>query len=212
MSEEALRRESANAGRGIQTPEVKALLAYQGARAREYYVRARASLPSADAGRLIAAEIMGAIYRAILSRIERRDYDVFSEVVSIPRPRRAARDRGARPVTRALAAFWYIWDVMDRLNLSLIAAGVGFFAMLSLFPALAAIVLLWSWVADPAQINYPVVIGLCTLLLIYVTMVYGPIAENFHAIDERVSLSSLLRVTQTIALLAAEWCGTDVAR
>jgi membrane protein len=54
---------------------------------------------------------------------------------------------------RALAAFWYIWDVMDRLNLSLIAAGVGFFAMLSLFPALAAIVLLWSWVADPAQIN-----------------------------------------------------------
>ncbi len=54
---------------------------------------------------------------------------------------------------RALAAFWFIWDVMDRLNLSLIAAGVGFFAMLSLFPALAAIVLLWSWVADPSQIN-----------------------------------------------------------
>src|SRR5687768_14813168 len=42
---------------------------------------------------------------------------------------------------------------MDRLNLSLIAAGVGFFAMLSLFPVLAAIVLLWSWVADPGQIN-----------------------------------------------------------
>ncbi|MBP1806414.1 YihY/virulence factor BrkB family protein [Rubellimicrobium aerolatum] len=54
---------------------------------------------------------------------------------------------------RALAAFWYIWDVMDRLNLSLIAAGVGFFAMLSLFPALAAIVLVWSWFADPVQIN-----------------------------------------------------------
>jgi membrane protein len=56
-------------------------------------------------------------------------------------------------VKRALDAFWYIWDVMDRLNLSLIAAGVGFFAMLALFPALAAIVLLWSWVADPAQIS-----------------------------------------------------------
>ena len=54
---------------------------------------------------------------------------------------------------RALDAFWYIWDVMDRLNLSLIAAGVGFFAMLALFPALAAIVLLWSWVADPTQIS-----------------------------------------------------------
>jgi membrane protein len=56
-------------------------------------------------------------------------------------------------VKRALDAFWYIWDVMDRLNLSLIAAGVGFFAMLALFPALAAIVLLWSWVADPSQIS-----------------------------------------------------------
>jgi hypothetical protein len=56
-------------------------------------------------------------------------------------------------VKRALDAFWYIWDVMDRLNLSLIAAGVGFFAMLSLFPALSAILLLWSWFADPSQIN-----------------------------------------------------------
>jgi membrane protein len=56
-------------------------------------------------------------------------------------------------VRRALDAFWFIWDVMDRLNLSLIAAGVGFFAMLSLFPALSAILLLWSWVADPSQIN-----------------------------------------------------------
>ena len=32
---------------------------------------------------------MGAIYRAILTRIEARDYDVFTEVVRIPRPRRA---------------------------------------------------------------------------------------------------------------------------
>jgi phytoene/squalene synthetase len=47
-------------------------------------------LPRKDAGRLVAAEIMAAIYREILARIERRDYDVFSEVVRIPRPRRAA--------------------------------------------------------------------------------------------------------------------------
>lgn len=43
-------------------------------------------------------------------------------------------------------------------------------------------------------------------------LVYGPVAENVHAIDERVSLSSLLRVTRTIALFAADWCGTEVAR
>ena len=32
---------------------------------------------------------MGAIYRAVLDRIEQRDYDVFTEVVRVPRPRRA---------------------------------------------------------------------------------------------------------------------------
>jgi acetylornithine deacetylase len=39
------------------------------------------------------------------------------------------------------------------------------------------------------------------------SLVYGPVAENIHAIDERVSLPSLLRVTKAIALFAAAWCG-----
>lgn len=39
------------------------------------------------------------------------------------------------------------------------------------------------------------------------SLVYGPIAENIHAIDERVSLPSLIRVTKAIALFAASWCG-----
>jgi 15-cis-phytoene synthase len=64
-------------------------LKQQGERAREYYARAAAGLPPGDARRLVAAEIMGAIYRSILERIERSDYDVFSRVVRIPRPRRA---------------------------------------------------------------------------------------------------------------------------
>ena len=80
--EEALRR-------GEVTGAVRGLLAHHAARAREYYAAARAALPAGDARRLVAAEIMGAIYRAILSKIEARDYDVFSEVVRIPRPRRA---------------------------------------------------------------------------------------------------------------------------
>jgi len=75
--------------RGEMTPAVRALLAHQAERARRFYAEARAALPRHDAGRLVAAEIMGAIYRAILDKIERRGYDVFSEVVRIPRPRRA---------------------------------------------------------------------------------------------------------------------------
>jgi 15-cis-phytoene synthase len=84
-----LERERDAAGRGVRSPKVKALLRQQAERARSYYAKAAAGLPAADRRRLSAAEIMGAIYRAILRRIERADYDVFSRVVRIPRPERA---------------------------------------------------------------------------------------------------------------------------
>jgi len=38
-------------------------------------------------------------------------------------------------------------------------------------------------------------------------LVYGPVACDIHGIDERVSLPSVLRVTKTLALFAANWCG-----
>ncbi|MGF1525574.1 MAG: ArgE/DapE family deacylase [Candidatus Competibacterales bacterium] len=40
-------------------------------------------------------------------------------------------------------------------------------------------------------------------------LVYGPLAENIHGVDERVHLGSLLRVTKTIALFIAHWCGLE---
>ena len=89
VSEDDLARETAQAGNGVQSPAVKALLRHQGERAREYYARAAAALPRGDARRLVAAEIMGAIYRSILTKIEDAEYDVFTRVIRIPRPRRA---------------------------------------------------------------------------------------------------------------------------
>lgn len=68
---------------------VRALLAHECRRARAFYEKARVALPAEDARRLVAAEIMGGIYLAILDRIERRDYDVFHEVVRVPRAHRA---------------------------------------------------------------------------------------------------------------------------
>ena len=81
---------AATAAGAVTSPGVKALLRLQGQRARDYYARASAAFPARDANRLVAAEIMAAIYREVLERIEQRDYDVFSEIVRIPRPRRAA--------------------------------------------------------------------------------------------------------------------------
>ena len=78
-----------HAGHGVRSAAVRELLAFQAQRAREYYRRADAVLPRRDARRLVAARIMGGIYRGILARIEAVDYDVFSAVVRVPRPRRA---------------------------------------------------------------------------------------------------------------------------
>ena len=40
-------------------------------------------------------------------------------------------------------------------------------------------------------------------------LVYGPYSEGIHGFDERVSLSSIRRITGTIALFIAEWCGVE---
>lgn len=42
-------------------------------------------------------------------------------------------------------------------------------------------------------------------------LVYGPYSEGIHGFDERVSLSSVRRVTGSIALFIAEWCGLEPA-
>jgi len=81
--------EAMHGGHGVRSAAVKQLLAFQAQRAREYYSKADAILPRGDARRLVAARIMGAIYRGILTRIEAANYDVFSAVIRVPRPRRA---------------------------------------------------------------------------------------------------------------------------
>ncbi|MGE0813705.1 MAG: presqualene diphosphate synthase HpnD [Vicinamibacterales bacterium] len=88
---------------GAVTEDVRALLQHQLARARQYYERASAALPAGEARHLVAAEIMGAIYFGILRRIEARGYDVFGEIVRVPRPERAwiAATTWARTLMRA---------------------------------------------------------------------------------------------------------------
>ncbi len=54
-------------------------------------------------------------------------------------------------------AFWAhilknTWLQIDERNLGLIAAGVGFFAMLAVFPGIAAVIALWGFVSDPSVV------------------------------------------------------------
>jgi len=75
--------------RGVMTPAVRSLLAFECGRARAFYDRARRSVPPEDRRKLVAAEIMRAVYFETLQRIERRNYDVFSGRVRVARPRQA---------------------------------------------------------------------------------------------------------------------------
>ena len=81
------------------TGRVRALLAYQGARAASYYRKAEPLASLVDpVGRPVLAAIVG-IYRALLDEIVRRDYDVLAGRVALPAWRKlaiTARSLGSR--------------------------------------------------------------------------------------------------------------------
>jgi phytoene synthase len=74
---------------GVVTDAVRRLLAFECARAREFYQRAVLARPDDDRRRLVAAEIMRAVYFETLRRIERNGYDVFTARVRVRRPMQA---------------------------------------------------------------------------------------------------------------------------
>jgi phytoene synthase len=74
---------------GKVTPAIRDLLAFEAQRARHFYLAAAQAMPHAEVRKLVAAEIMGGIYFEILQRIERRGYDVFTEVIRVPKLARA---------------------------------------------------------------------------------------------------------------------------
>lgn len=74
---------------GVMTGAIRNLLAHECQRARQFYAAAAQAMPHAESRKLVAAEIMGAIYFEILQRIERRGYDVFGERIRVPKMQRA---------------------------------------------------------------------------------------------------------------------------
>jgi phytoene synthase len=66
-----------------ETPEFNALMKFQEGRARSYYERAIAALPSEDRRAQRPGLIMAAIYRALLEEIERDGFRVLSRRTSL---------------------------------------------------------------------------------------------------------------------------------
>ena len=66
------------------------LMAHEAERARHFYRLAADAYPRVDARSLVAAEIMGRIYRALLQQIETREFRVFGERITVPARRKVA--------------------------------------------------------------------------------------------------------------------------
>ncbi|UXX84103.1 YihY/virulence factor BrkB family protein [Roseovarius pelagicus] len=87
----------------------------------------------------------------------------------------------------------------DERNLGLISAGVAFYALLSIFPALAAIIALWGYVADPVMIGEQMDIARQLLP-----------EDAFAILNDQVSAlvtanNSTLQLTSLLSLVLAVW-------
>jgi phytoene synthase len=74
---------------GAPTEPVRRVMEFEARRAHDFYDRALRALPREHRRRLVAAEIMRAVYFETLRRIERNGYDVFSARARVPRTRQA---------------------------------------------------------------------------------------------------------------------------
>jgi presqualene diphosphate synthase len=74
---------------GVVTAPVREIIEFECRRARGFYQQAVDARPAEDRKRLIAAEIMRAVYFETLKRIERSGHDVFTARARVPKPRQA---------------------------------------------------------------------------------------------------------------------------
>jgi phytoene synthase len=88
-TDENIARAVAAPGQGLRDEALRAALAHHASRAHEFFARAVATLADEDAPRFVAAEVMRAIYQDLLRRIEAARYDVFGDLVRVPRAAQA---------------------------------------------------------------------------------------------------------------------------
>jgi len=87
VSEEGLLAAARDPGRA-RPAGLDGLLAFEADRARAHYAAAAAALPAADRRSMLPAEIMGAIYRAVLEEWARRGRPVGGARVQLGKPRK----------------------------------------------------------------------------------------------------------------------------
>ena len=109
----------------------------------------------------------------------------------------------ARPRALGFRAWWRILlrvaAEADSRNLGLIAAGVAFYTLLSIFPAIAALVALWGVFADPQTIADQ--LGMAQQLL--PEAAYGIVERQVDTLVS--SAGTTLQLTGIVSILLAVW-------
>lgn len=87
VSEEAIARAAGSAAGG-RPEEISGLLRFEADRAVSHYASAARQLPDRDRRSMLAAEMMGAVYRAILDELLRRGLPLGGPRVALGKPRK----------------------------------------------------------------------------------------------------------------------------
>lgn len=112
---------------------------------------------------------------------------------------RSGPTRSGLTVWDWLRALWRTWLRMDERNLGLISAGVAFYAFLSLFPAISAVIAIWGYWADPVVISEQMEI----VREMMPEQAYVLLAEQVTALIS--TNRSTLQWASVISLIAAIW-------
>jgi membrane protein len=102
-------------------------------------------------------------------------------------------------VKRVWSVTLAVWRIMGERRLGLLAAGVAFFAMLALFPALAALIGIFGFVADPVVVEEALELGSEFLPEEALELIEAQIADLLD------TASPALGLTSAISLLMAAW-------
>jgi membrane protein len=94
---------------------------------------------------------------------------------------------------------WRVWDQIGKDNVSMIAAGVAFYSLLAIFPAITAFVSLYGLVADPGQVQQQVDVLGQVIPSDALDLIGGQLRSVASAGNSRLGLSALF------AILIALW-------
>lgn len=111
--------------------------------------------------------------------------------------------RASRPMLLSWRVWWQVlgrvWVEADQKNVGLNAAGVAFYALLSIFPALAALIALWGYFADPAMLRGQLDVAQRLLPPQAFTILNDQVAALVAA------NRSTLQLTSLVSILVAVW-------